>query len=129
MTRTIPFVVAIALGVSACAQVEDEPRAPVSLDTERQCFFTRQIRGYADAPDGPRGQQRFTVDTGPNDDWMFEVLAGCQDLDFSYRIALDTGTQTSLCTGDTVNLIVPRGLSGPPDRCMARLIGKVVEEE
>ena len=117
------------LALASCAQVEREPEAAVAFDTSRQCFFTNSINGYSDAPDGPNGEERLIIHTGPNDSWLFEAFGNsCNELDFATGVALDTGTRTSLCTGATETLIVPRP-GGPPDRCSVRLLGKVIEQE
>lgn len=119
----------MAMAMSACVPASgDEPEAAVAFDASRQCFFASQINGYSDAPDGPNGEERLIIHTGPNDSWLFEAFGNsCRDLDFALGVALDTGTRTSLCTGATETLIVPRtGTS--PDRCSVRLLGKVIEE-
>ena len=83
---------------SSCAPVE-EPAAPIAgLSTERQCFFTDQIDGYGDAPDGPRGN-RIRVSTGPNDRWLLETFGPCPELDWTFHIALETRPGSNLCTG------------------------------
>ena len=111
---------------SSCAPVE-EPAAPIAgLSTERQCFFTDQINGYGDAPDGPRGN-RIRVSTGPNDRWLLETFGPCPELDWTFHIALETRPGSNLCTGDTATLIVPRSSGGRPDRCSVRLLGKLEE--
>lgn len=123
MTR-ITIAVA-ALACAACTPVEGEPEPIAGLSTERQCFFTSQINGYGDAPGG--AGERLYVNTGPNDRWLFETFGPCTELDWAFRIALDTGPSSSLCTGDTATLIVPRSLAGRPDRCSVRLLGKMTE--
>lgn len=122
-----------ALAVAACAPIE-EPDSDAALaagpviSTERSCFFTRDVNGYGEAPDGPRGSNRLYVDTGVNERHVLETFGPCPDLDWSFQIGLDTRVQTSLCTGDTATVIVPRGIGGAPDRCTATVIGRVVEE-
>lgn len=125
MIRTIPRLAAIAAAACAsCAPVEEEPTTVAGLSTERQCFFTSQINGYSEAPDGPRGE-RLYVTTGPNDRWLFETFGACPELDWAHRIAIDTRPVSTLCNGDTANLIVPEGLGGRPDRCSVRMLGKM----
>jgi hypothetical protein len=127
MTRPIPVFVVIAAATTcaSCAPVE-EPEPIAGLSTERQCFFTRQINGYGDAPDGPRGD-RIYIDTGPRDRWLLETFGSCYELDWAQTIALDTRSMSNMCTGDTATLIVPRGLDRTPDRCSVRLLGKMEE--
>ena len=125
MTRTAALIAAFAT-LAACAPIEEEPETIAGLSTERQCFFSRQINGYGDAPDGRRGD-RIYVSTGPNDRWLLETFGSCPKLDWSHAIALDTRGPSSLCTGDTATLIVPRGLDRRPDRCTATVLGKMTE--
>ena len=128
MTRTTTAFTAIALAAAcaACAPVEQPPETIAGLSTDRQCFFTRQIDGYGDAPDGRRGD-RIYISTGLDDRWLFETFGTCFELDWTNAIALDTNGPSSLCTGDTATLIVPRGLDRTPDRCTVRLLGKMAE--
>lgn len=128
MTRSVLAFAAFAavLSSASCAPIEEEPEVIAGLSTERQCFFTRQVNGYGDAPDGPRGD-RIYIDTGPNDRWLFETFGSCPELDWAHAIALDARGPSSLCTGDTATLIVPPRLDRTPDRCSVRLLGKMVE--
>lgn len=131
MPRPILIAAAIAASaaLSACAQTAEEPRtAAPGLSTDRQCFFARQINGYSEAPDGPSGANRLYVRTGASDRWLLETYGPCPDLDWSFRVAIDTRfAGSSLCTEDTATVLVPRGISGPPDRCTARVLGRVAE--
>lgn len=124
MIRTAAIIATSA--IAACAPVE-QPAEPIAgLSTERQCFFSRQVNGYADAPDGPRGD-RIYITTGPNDRWLVETFGACPELDWTYAIGLDTRGPSSLCTGDTATLIVPRGIDRTPDRCTVTVLGKMAE--
>ena len=127
MTRTATVFAALAAAsvCASCAPVE-EPEAIAGVSTERQCFFTRQVNGYGDAPDGRRGD-RIRIDTGPNDRWLLETFGTCPELDWAHSIALDTRGPSSLCTGDTATLIVPTSLRSTPDRCSVRVLGKLLE--
>jgi hypothetical protein len=119
---------AASLALAGCTQGEPEPIEPVALSSERQCFFTRQINGYSEAPDGPRGEERLYVNTGVNDRYLLETFGPCPDLDWSFSIALDARfAGTSLCSGETVNVLVPQSVGGIPNRCTARVLGKVIE--
>jgi hypothetical protein len=126
MNRSAPSLAVAAL-CAACAPVDYEPVPVAGLSTERQCFFTRTIDGYNEAPDGPTGD-RLYITTGPRERWLFETFGACPELDWSFQIALDTRAQTTVCTGDTATLLVPRGIGGgPADRCTVRLLGKMLE--
>ena len=128
MTRAVPILAAaLVLACAACAAVPDEAAdLPANISTAHQCFFVRQINGYGEAPDGPNGRDRLYVKTGVNDRWLLEPFAGCPSLDWANKIALDTRGFTTLCTGETAELLVPSGISGHGvDRCTARVLGKV----
>lgn len=116
----------LALALGACAATApDTPEAPLAFDTSRQCFFTSQVNGYSEAPDGPGGEERLVVHTGPNDGWLFEAFGStCQDLDFAEGVAFDQRTMPSLCTGASETLLVPRA-GGGIERCPVRLLGKI----
>lgn len=125
-----PLAAAVALAAAACVPVERGPDEPIAgLSTERACFFTRQINGYSEAPDGPRGQARFYVNTGVRERYLLETFGPCPDLDWALQIGIDTRMQTSLCTGNTATVIVPRTVGAPPDRCTARVLGRMVDRQ
>ena len=118
-----------ALACASCVQSEADvtPETAPVVSAERGCFFGRRINGYSEAPDGPGGGDRFYVKTGANERWLLETYGPCPGLDWSLSIALDTRSVSSVCTGETVTVIVPRSIGGMPDRCTARVLGKVVE--
>jgi len=128
MNRTaLAFATLAAAAVTACTSAQSDPEPVAGLSTGRQCLFTSQINGYSDAPGGSNGSDRLYVNTGPNGRWLFETFGACPELDWTFSIALDTRptSASSLCTGDTATLLVPRSLGGPPDRCTVRLLGKM----
>lgn len=116
-----------AAAVASCAPIDKEPISYAGIDQSRQCFFISSINGYSDAPDGPNGEERLIVSTGPNDDWLFQVWGPCHELDFAEQIAFDPRTRSSICTGNTETLLVPTSISSQPDRCQVRLLGKVTD--
>lgn len=124
---------ALALAGAACAPVDrGEPDAYdatlANIDTTRACFFTREINGYSNAPESSARNERIYIDTGVNERWLLETMGTCPDLDFSQRIALDTRSSTSVCTGNLENLLVPSVTPGEVDRCPVRVLGRVIEE-
>jgi len=128
MTRAVPILAAaLVLACGACAAVPDAAAdVPADVSTAHQCFFVSQINGYSEAPDGPNGRDRLYVRTGVNDRWLLEPFAGCPNLNWANNIALNTRSFTTLCTGETAELLVPSGISGGgADRCTARVLGKV----
>lgn len=129
MPRATPILAAsIAALLAGCAATVDETaELPANISTERQCFMTRLINGYSEAPEGPGGQERLYIKTGVNERWLLEPVGFCPDLDWAQRIALDTRTIGSLCTGHTARLLVPSAVTGRTDNCLVRVLGKVVE--
>lgn len=128
--KYIPSLLAVAAALVAvsCAPVDRGPEEPIAgLSTERSCFFTSQINGYSEAPDGPRGEDRLYVRVGVHDRYLLQTYGPCPELDWSFQIGIDTRMQNSLCSGDIATVIVPRGIGGAPDRCTARVLGKMVE--
>lgn len=119
---------ASALAAVSCAPVDRGPEEPIAgLSPERACFFTSQINGYSEAPDGPSGGDRLYVTVGVRDRYLLETYGPCPELDWAFQIAIDTRMQTSLCSGDIATVIVPRGIGGAPDRCTARVLGKMID--
>ena len=123
------LAVAAVLAGAACAPVERGPEEPIAgLSTERACFFTSQINGYSEAPDGPRGEERLYVRTGVNDRYLLETFGSCPELDWAMEIGIDNRMQTSLCTGDVTTVVVPRKPGGGTDRCTARVLGRMIDD-
>ncbi|WAT17651.1 DUF6491 family protein [Aurantiacibacter sp. MUD11] len=117
------------LATAACVyDGQEEPEPIANLSTERECFFVSQVNGYNEAPDGPRGD-RLYVRTGVRDRFLLETLGTCPDLDWSWQIGIDPNHQSAVCTGDVVDLVIPRTAGGRPDRCSARVLGKMIEED
>ena len=136
--RTLSAVTPL-VALAACASVpesdaqadaEAEATAPVIV-SDRSCFFTRSIRGFSEAPDGPGRAERIYVDTGQGERHVLEAHGSCPDLDFSVRIGIEArpASGVNLCTGDTATLLLPRTGGVGPDRCLARVIGRVVDTE
>ncbi|GAA0272779.1 hypothetical protein GCM10009127_11480 [Alteraurantiacibacter aestuarii] len=129
MNKSVASFIALgAIAMSAgCAPVDGETRASGD-GSARQCFFTSQINSYSDAEDGPDGEERFYIETGPNDNWLFEAIGPCNDLDFTMQIALDTRGMGSVCTGNTETLLIPRTPTGT-GRCSVRVLQKMTDDE
>lgn len=134
----VPFLrktvaAAFVLGLVGCAQTE-APEAGASdsllaqLDTSRACFTQREITGYSNAPGGSAGRERIFVNTGRRERFLLETTGPCPDLDFSLRIALDTRTMGSICTGDFERLIVPSVVPQDFGVCPVRVLGRVPRE-
>ena len=134
MTRfayaAVPMLAAV--GLAACVQstgdgidmAEDDPLLAV-LDTSHSCFMRREARGFGDAPGGERRRDRLYLDTGSRERFVVEVQGACPDLDFSNRMAIDSRTGGSVCTGDVVNLVFASRSAGGDGFCPVRVIGRV----
>ncbi|MBB3034959.1 DUF6491 family protein [Alteriqipengyuania lutimaris] len=123
-TLTAFATLGCALALASCAPaVEEPPETLAGLDTSKQCFFTRSVRGFSNAPDGPGGRERIFVDTGVNENFVLEPVGTCLDIDFAQRVAIDSRYGPSLCTGELVDVIVPSATRA--DRCRMRVIGRV----
>ena len=130
MPKPAPIPIALAAAAcAACAPVEqDEAFAlPANVSAERQCFSVDQVSGYSEAPDGPDRGERLYVTSRINDRWLLETYGPCSDLDWSLQIGLDTSASTTLCTGEAATLLVQRTIGERPDRCTARVLGKVID--
>lgn len=118
---------ASALACVSCVQADGEPAEPAPvLSSERACFSSSQINGYSKAPDGPDGD-RLYVRTGASERFLLETWGPCPDLDWTFRIAIDSRFTGNLCTGDTATVFVPSTASGVTTRCTARVLGKVAD--
>ncbi len=127
--QSIALFAAPALLLAACTQASQPPQDIAGVDTGRQCFFSSRISGYTSAPNGPNGEKRLIVRTGPREEWLFEVVGSCIDLNFANRIAFDLRGSTSLCTGNRETLLVPSNIaSRGMDRCQVRMLGKLLPQ-
>ncbi|RIV85737.1 hypothetical protein D2V07_10395 [Aurantiacibacter zhengii] len=122
------------LAIAACAPME-QPGADeydttlANVDTDRACFFTREINGYSNAPESPRGRDRLYIATGVSERWLLETWGSCPELDFSLAVGLDARGSTSICTGQMETLVVPSAIPDTLDRCPVRVVGRVIEED
>ena len=126
MTRTLPLLATLgaAAALSSCAPTaEPGPETLVGLQTDKQCFFTRSVNGFSEAPDSPAGNDRVFVSTGVRERFVLEAFGPCPDVDFAYQIGLDANYGPSLCTGDTAELLVPS--AGRVDKCLVRVVGRI----
>ncbi len=115
-----------AAALASCAPVaEPGPKTLAALDTSRQCFFTRNVNGFSEAPDGADGKERIYVNAGPSKRFVVEPVGTCHDIDFAEKIVIADRYGPSLCTGDTVELVVPSSIGN--QQCLARVIGKVAD--
>lgn len=132
--KSVIAATSCALALTACtpvdrAEADAQDATLANIDTDRACFFTREINGFSRAPNGPHGRDRIYVHTGVREEWLLEARGACPDLDFSTQIAFDTRGRTSMCTGDMETLLVPDSFRNGFDRCPVEVLGRVIEEE
>ncbi|MEL1251240.1 DUF6491 family protein [Aurantiacibacter gilvus] len=132
--KTAAAALCSALALTACtpvdrAETDAQDPALANLDTSRACFFTREINGFSNAPNGPHGRDRLYVSTGVREQWLLETRGACPELDFSMQVGFDTRGRTSMCTGDLETLVVPDRVRGTVDRCPVEVLGRVIEQD
>ncbi len=124
---TIAAAAAVAM-LAGCAPYEEDPAySAASAEDGRDCFFLSQVNGFNDAPEGPNGEDRIYVSTGPSETYLFETFGACPDLNYSETIAFDQNGPGTICRGIDVDLIVPTSIG--PRRCPVSMIRKLTPEE
>lgn len=131
MPKTLSILLASAAALAACTPAEGDPVRTAAAGPEgRQCFFASQVDGFSEAPDGPEGRDRVHIRTGPRDVYLFETWGPCFELDFAYAIGFDPSFSGSVCTGDRVDLVIPRGVGArDAERCPVQMIRKLTPAE
>lgn len=102
-----------ALPAIAAAQ----PAAP------RQCFFQRNLNSWKEV-----GDRQVNLRVGVRDIYQLELNAPCLNLRWSERLGIENRGSSSVCTGDTIILVVPDRAMGT-DRCFARVLRKFTPEQ
>lgn len=132
----IPIIaLAGSAGLAACASVdpseaeESEEAFLARIDDSRECFTEREVRGYAAAPDDRGLQERITVDTGRNEEFVLETLGPCDDLDFALRVSITSQSPGSLCSGDLAYIMISSRNAAGTSQCTARVLGRLMPEE
>lgn len=132
-----PLTAALALALTAgCApsgaadaSADADAQALLDrLDTSRSCFTQREVRGYANAPDGPGNSERILVDTGPREEFLLETLGPCPDLDATLRLTIRSRQLSQICTGELADVVLPSTIAGDFNRCTVRVLGRITPE-
>jgi hypothetical protein len=89
----------------------------------RQCFFQRQLNGWKEV-----GDRQVNLRAGVRDIYQVALDAPCWNLKWAQRLGIENRGSSSVCTGDTVVLVVPDRTMGT-DRCFARVLRKLTPEE
>ncbi|MEQ8410202.1 MAG: DUF6491 family protein [Erythrobacter sp.] len=116
-----------ALAVSACAPVEERGSSAIPAGEEgaRECFYSRNVNAFRNAPEGPDGSSRIYVDVRAGDTFLFELFGPCRELTFARSIAFDTSTGVGrVCSGLEVALLVPDPNLGTR-RCPVKMLRKL----
>jgi hypothetical protein len=111
-------VLALSVGVAVAPQA---PAAPSSV-AQRDCFWERNVTGFASQDD-----RTVNLRVGVREVYQLDLWTTCTDVNFAHRIHLDTRGFSSICRGTDVTLIVrgPAGLQ----RCQVRSIRHLTPEE
>ncbi|NWH09593.1 MAG: hypothetical protein HXY22_13285 [Alphaproteobacteria bacterium] len=122
----------IILGVAAAALIagsafaeESKDNSAASLlpsDTPNKCAMASQIDRWSYIDD-----HTIIVETSRSNRFKVTFLNPCHDLDFSYRLALDTRGVGCLSVGDTV-LAIPMTV-GPKQRCFIKSVEHLAPEK
>ena len=107
-----------ALLMIGAASAEPAKKAPA-----RQCFWAREVDGFAAADD-----KTVNVRVGIHDVYQFEMFGRCNDVDWAQKIALvSQGGSSLICQGLDAELIVPTTIG--PQRCQISKMRKLTPEE
>ena len=131
MSRNAAFSVVAAillLGGATMAAAADPPTAKgadakaVAKPTRNQCFWTRNVTGFAAAD-----EHTLNVRVNVKDVYQFEMFGPCPDIDWNQRIALVSRSGSSICDGMDAEVITHSALG--PQRCQVRSVKKLTPEE
>jgi hypothetical protein len=107
-----------ALLMIGAANAEPAKKAPA-----RQCFWARDVDGFAAADD-----KTVNVRVGVHDVYQFEMFGHCNDVDWAEKIAIvSRGGSSLICSGLDADLIVPSTIG--PQRCPISHMRKLTPEE
>lgn len=98
--------------------------SPTGVSNTRQCFWNSQVTGFSDA-----GPDRAIVNIGARESWELELSPGCPDVDYAQRIAIVPRGGSRICSGATVELVVPDASGSSARRCLVRSVRKLSDEE
>jgi hypothetical protein len=106
--------VALSLIAASAAQAQPSPR---------QCFFQRNLNSWKEV-----GERRVNLRVGVKDIYQLDLNAPCWNLKWAETLGIENRGSSSVCTGDTVILVVPDRARGT-DRCWARVLRKLSPQE
>jgi Family of unknown function (DUF6491) len=118
----MPTHVALAASAAALLALSAMPAAAKSPQAQNQCFWTRNVDGFA-APD----EHTLNVRVGVRDVYQFQMLGPCPDIDWNQRLALVSRGGSNICTGMDAEVITHTQIG--PQRCAVRGVRKLTPEE
>ena len=110
---------ALALGLATAAAT---PRAEPSHPSPRQCFWARDVNGFAYGP-----PDTVNLRVGVREVYQLTLFGACNDIDFANAIRFDTHGFSSVCNGLDIDLIVPSPTG--PQRCPVRALRRLTPQE
>ena len=113
-----------AVMLGACAAPPGREAAPgaQATSTPRQCFWTRNVNGFAAADDNV-----VNVRVNGGEVYRLALFAPCRDVDWAQGVALRSRAGSTVCTGADAELIVPGPLG--PNTCQVREVRRLTPEE
>jgi hypothetical protein len=129
---TILAAVAFVSGATLSACAADEGSAPRSASAAatspgKSCFYRSQVNGFQHVHSKARGSDAVIVTVGANQNYLFETLGPCPDIDWTETIGFDQIGPGQICQGLDVTLVVPSTIG--PQRCAVRMIRPITREE
>ena len=111
-----------AVSLTAAPAPAKSPLEPGKTSARSQCFWTRQVNGFAAADD-----RIVNVRVGASDIYQFEMLGRCEDVDWNNHIALVSRGSGHICAGIDAEIVSPTPIG--PRRCAVKTIRKLTPEE
>lgn len=112
-------LLALAATGAACAADSKGPRS----DTGRQCFYARNVNGFAAQSD-----RIVNVRVGVRDVYQFELFAPCPDVRWNQALGIRTrGGSNFICSGLDAEIFTRTPIG--PQRCPVTRIRKLTPEE
>lgn len=122
-TRLLSAALAAAFLAAGAAQAQSPAVQPPAVKPARQCFFKQQLNNWKEV-----GDRQVYVRVSVRDVYEIALDSPCLNLRWSQSLGVAARGSNSICTGDTVTLIVPDRATGP-DRCFGRVVRKLTPEQ
>jgi hypothetical protein len=121
---SIPLLVAAA-ALAGCADgpaPTGYPANATSVSAPRECFWTRDVNGFAAAD-----QRTVYVRAGVNRVYELDLLGPCPDVDWTEHLALESRGSDSICSGVDAMIIAPSPIG--PQRCAVRTVRRLTPQQ